>query len=64
MKQYKNALIQLHTLPKHPHNCQTNHTLQNPYIRTPTRYKTHTYTHPHITKQFKTPTVQDTHQIK
>jgi len=24
-----------------------------------THYKTHTYTHPHITKQFKTTTVQD-----
>jgi len=25
---------------------------------------THTYTHPHITKQIKTITVQDTHQMK
>ena len=33
-------------------------TLQNPHIHTPTHYKTHTYTHPHITKQFKTTTVQ------
>jgi hypothetical protein len=32
--------------------------------KTPTRYKSHTYTHPHITKQVKTATVQDTHQIK
>ena len=31
---------------------------------TPTHYKTHTYTHPHITKQVKTTTVQDTHQAK
>jgi hypothetical protein len=26
-------------------------------------HKTNTYTHPHITKQVKTTTVQDTHQI-
>jgi hypothetical protein len=33
------------------------------YVRafdTPTHYKTHTYTHPHITKQVKTTTVQVT----
>jgi hypothetical protein len=30
-------------------------------MKTPTHYKTHTYTHPHITKQVKTTTVQDTH---
>jgi len=35
MKQYKNALIQLHTLPKHPHNCQTSHTLHT-HTHTPT----------------------------
>ena len=27
--------------------------------KTPTHYKTHTYTHPHITKQVKTNTVED-----
>jgi hypothetical protein len=27
-------------------------------IKTPTHYKTHPYTHTHITKQFKTTTVQ------
>ena len=32
--------------------------------KTPTHYKTHTYTLPHNTKQVKTTTVQDTHQIK
>ena len=39
--------------------------------KTPTHYKTHTYTHPHITKQVKTTEVQiktnkvqDTHQMK
>ena len=28
--------------------------------KTPTHYKTHTYTHPHITKQVQTTTVQGT----
>jgi len=31
--------------------------------KTPKHYKTHTYTHPHIIKQVKLTTVQDTHQI-
>jgi len=48
------------TTPKHTHT----HTLQSPYIHTPTHYKTHTNTYSHITKQVKTTTVQDTHQIK
>ena len=30
-----------------------------PITKTPTHYKTHTYTNPHITKQVKTTTVQD-----
>jgi hypothetical protein len=47
-KQYKTQQIEVHILPKHPHNCQNTHTLQNP----------------HITKQVKTTTVQDTHQMK
>jgi len=29
-----------------------------PITKTPTHYKIHTYTHPHITKQVKTTTVQ------
>jgi hypothetical protein len=29
-----------------------------------THYKPHKYTHPHITKQVKTTTVQDTHKMK
>jgi len=33
-------------------------------VKTPTHYKTHTYTGPHITKQVKITTVQGTHQIK
>ena len=34
-------------------------------IKTPTLVKTHpTYAHPHITKQVKTTTIQDTHQMK
>ena len=48
-KKYKAQSIQVHILPKHPHNCQNNNT-----------YKTHTYTHPHITKEVKITTVQDT----
>jgi len=48
------------TTPIHTHA----HTLQSPYIHTPTHYKTHTNTHSNITKQVKTTTVQDTHQIK
>jgi len=41
------------------HITKTPHTLQNPHIHTPTHYKTHTYTHPHITKPVQTNTVQD-----
>ena len=43
---------------------QNTHTLQNPHIHTPTHYKTHTHTLPHITKQAQTITVQDTYQMK
>jgi hypothetical protein len=32
--------------------------------KTPTHYKIHTYTQPHITKQFKITTIRDKHQIK
>jgi len=32
--------------------------------KTLTHYKTHTYTHPRITKQVRTTTIKDTHQIK
>jgi hypothetical protein len=32
--------------------------------KTRTRYKNHTYTNPHVTKQVKTTSVQDVHQIK
>jgi len=32
--------------------------------KTPTHYKPHTYTHPHVAEQVKTTTVQDTHQMK
>jgi len=38
------------TKPIHTHT----HTLQNPHI----------HTHPHITKQVKTTTVRDSHQMK
>jgi len=39
---------------------QNTHTLQNPHIHTPTRYKTHIYTHPHVTK----PTHTHTHTLQ
>jgi len=42
------------TKPTHTHT----HTLQIPCAHT------HTHTHTHITKQDKTTTVQDTHQMK
>ena len=36
LKKYtKTKYIQLHILPKHPHNCQKTHTLQKPHIDTP-----------------------------
>jgi hypothetical protein len=55
--------IQKHSKHKYIY-YQNTHTLQNPYIHKPTRYKTRTYPHPHITKQVKITTVHDTHQIK
>ena len=49
----------------HAYIYQMTHTV----VKTPTHYKTHTYTHPHIAKDVKTTTVQvktnkvhDTHQ--
>ena len=38
--------MQVYILPKHPHITKSTH------------YKSQTYTHPHITKQVKTATVQ------
>jgi hypothetical protein len=32
--------------------------------KTPTHYKTHTYTHPYVTKQVKTTPVKDIHKRK
>jgi hypothetical protein len=57
---------------KRKHNKNTVQTIQNTVItskhitKTPTQFsKTPpSHTHAHITKQMKTPTVQDTHQIK
>jgi hypothetical protein len=47
------------TIQKH----STNNTKHSKYKYT--HYQnTHTYTHPHITTQIKTTTVQDTHQMK
>ena len=48
-----------HSKYKYTH-YQNTHTLHNTHIHTPTHYKPHAYTHPHITKQVKTTTVQDT----
>ena len=43
----KTQQIQVHILPKHPHNCQNTHTLQtHTYIHTHT-LQTHTYIHTH-----------------
>jgi len=47
-KQYKNTVL----------------TIQNTANTSTHIAKTPTHTHPHITKPVKTPTVQDTHQMK
>jgi hypothetical protein len=39
---------------------QNTHTI----VKTLTHYKTPTHSHPHITKQVKTTTAQDTHQME
>ena len=63
-------------LSKHANITKSTHTHTHTHItkpipiHTPTHYKTHihththTHTHTHITKQVKTTTVQDTHEIK
>jgi len=49
MKQYKNTVQTIqNTLNTNTH-----------ITKTPAHFKAHTYTHPHITKQVKTNTVQD-----
>ena len=50
MKQYE----------KHSTNNKNTVNTSTHITKTPTHYKTHTYTHQHITKQVKTTTVQDT----
>ena len=40
------------------HILKKNRTNTHAHTHTPTHYKPHTYTHPHITKQYKTTTVQ------
>jgi hypothetical protein len=59
MKQYKNTVNTSTRITKTLAQLS-----EHPHIRKPIRYKTHTYPHPHITKEVKTTTVQDTHQIK
>ena len=67
----KNKIYIKETIQKHSTNntkhCKYKYTyFQNTHtiVKTPTHYKTHTYTHPHITKQVKTTTVQDKHEKK
>jgi hypothetical protein len=66
MKQNKNTVQTMqNTVNKSTHITKTPTQLsKHPHLLTTTHYKTHTYTQPHITKQVKTTTVQDTHQIK
>jgi len=65
--QIKQIRINIH---KRNNTKNTVQTIQNTVnasthmTRTPTHYKTHTYTHPHITQQVKTTIVQDTHEMK
>jgi hypothetical protein len=58
LSQVKKTLSQstVYILPKHSHITKPSqtHTLRNPNTHT----HTHTHTHPHITKQYKTTTVQ------
>ena len=49
------------TLPRY---CQNTNTLQNSHTHTHTLQNRHIHTPTHITKQVKTITVQDTHQMK
>jgi len=74
------TLVQTKQIRKNIHNRNnkkhsTNNTKQSKYkytyyqntntiVKTPARNKIHTYTHPHITKQVKTTTTQDTRQKK
>jgi hypothetical protein len=59
LSQVKKNLSQskVYILPKHPHITKPTHT------HTHTYYKTYIYTHPHITKQYKTTkvTIQNHH---
>ena len=68
MKQYKNTLNTSTHITKTPTHYKTN-TYTHPHITKLTHTHTHTLQNshihtPHITKQVKTTTVQDTHQIK
>ena len=63
---YTNETIQKHSTNSTKHSKYKHTYYQNTQTiaKTPTHYKIHTYTLPHITKQVKTITVQDTHQMK
>ena len=58
-------LTQVTNKNKYTHTKQHKNTVNTSthITKTPTHYKTHTYAHPHITKQVKTTTVQDINQI-
>jgi len=61
LAQTKQIRINIHKRNNTKNTVQTLQNTVNTRIRitkTPTHYKTHTYTRPHITKQVKTTTVQ------
>jgi hypothetical protein len=65
--QTKQIRINIHEPNNTKHTVQTIQNRLNTSKRitkTPAHYKTHTYTHPHITEKIKINTVQDTHQMK
>jgi hypothetical protein len=62
---HKNT-IQRHITNNTEHNKYKHTYYENTHtiFKTPSHYKTRTYTYPYITKQVKTTTVQDIHEIK
>jgi len=60
-----NETIQKHSTnnKKHSKYKYTHYQNTHAIVKTPPTY-THTHTHTHITKQVKTATVKDTHQMK
>ena len=71
--QTKQIIINIHKINNKKHSTNNkNHSkykytyYQNTHatVKTPTHYKTHTYTNPHITKQVNTTTAKEIHQMK